>query len=187
MGPGRLCRLIALLAVVAGGCDTPDATGVGPEVDACLVEPDQGEGAWLTLAHFGETVTDGLALKVECGPQGAFMINVIPSVGGFDPDSEWIEFDVSLEVPGFNLGPGGMFYGAQAQPYYVGCDEGEPDAHAALSILVPDGIFDIETLDRRAARLRITARPFSAPPLMVEYAVTLAAENEGDYFFCYGA
>lgn len=173
--------LTVVLGGVLGACAAQSEPG-DPAAETC-VDP-AGDAPWLSLAHYGNEVEDGSSLRVECGPQGVFMISVLPEVGGFSPTAEWMELEVTLEVEGFSSGPDGTFFRDAAWPLYLGCDAG-PEAPPFIPMLVPDAVENVEALNGQPGRLRVTGE-LGAMEIDVEYDVVISAENVGDYFFCYG-
>lgn len=168
--------------VLAGGCDEePEVSSTSvPNVEVCRIGP--GELPSLTLMHYDRVVQPGSDLRIDCGPQGTFMIAVLPDLRGFTADDEWVDLGVRMEVPGADIGSGETFYEDSAWPHYVGCDDDVPNF---VPILVPNGVSDIEALHGLDGTLSISAEVADGT-IEVWFPVLLHARNEGDHFFCYG-
>ena len=85
------------------------------------------------------------------------MIDFRVDVGGVNPAGEEVMFGVTLDVEGFNVGPGGHFFDSQAYPVYVGCEEtdGGLSLNNRIIVFPPDEIADLTVIDGAAMTLSV--------------------------------
>src|SRR5690606_12668502 len=126
-------------------------------------------------------------LAVECGFQGFFMIEINPDLGGFIPFSDYVSFDVTLDVEGFNVDPEGHFAASQFN-IFVGCCEYEYYGcyyqTYTLQLFPPDSIPDLTVIHGAPAQLTVT---MSNPGAPVEQTLELqmwALEDNQEWEFC---
>ena len=112
-----------------------------------------------------EILADGSELQLDCGGQGLLMFPVFPHFGGFVPDNgESVSFDVTLDVEGYNVGPGGHFFSTTNYSHEVNC--AHPDyetygyyngySNAFIAVFPPDSIPDIATVHGKPGVLHVT-------------------------------
>jgi hypothetical protein len=158
-----------------GGAETTDSAGdattsVMPTTTAGdTAEPapvwcngfDPKQPATFAIANDeGVTVVDGTPLQVVCGNQGATMVPIYPHFGGFTPEGDTLDFDVLVDVEGFNIGAGNHFFSRLHYPHDVNCAPMEPFddgySYAFIPVFPPDGIPDIMDLDGVPGTLHVT-------------------------------
>ncbi len=118
-------------------------------------------------------IMNGTPLTVQCGGQGILMIPIYPHFGGFTPTADDVQFDIILDVDGFNLGPNDHFFEATAQPHRIDCGPYSYGyGYSFIPIFPPDGIPDINAIDTASGHLALTlhtpdgALPFAADVVM---------------------
>lgn len=156
------------------GTTTESTTG---ELPCGLSEKPGQDGPWFDLGNLGEPLGD--TLTMECGGQGSLMFFLQTDMGGFTPVDDYVMYDVTLDVPGFDdLSPTGHFFEAQGYPVYVGCGGvGEPDGGfntVGIAMLLPDALTDVHLVDGVEASLHVTLQPPDDDPVAFDATVTLA-------------
>ena len=154
--------------VVTAGEGSYELVGVG---DPALTSPELY--VQLSVGPLGAPLT------MECGGQGALMFFLQTDQGGFLPVDDYVMYDVTFDVPGFDdLSPTGHFYEAQGYPVYVGCGGiGEPDGGfntVGIAMLLPDALTDVHMVDGVEATLHVSLLPPDDEPVVFDATVTLA-------------
>jgi hypothetical protein len=157
--------------------DTSATDSTTGELPCGLSEKPGQDGPWFDLGNLGEPL--GATLTMECGGQGALMFFLQTDQGGFLPVDDYVMYDVTFDVPGFDdLSPTGHFYEAQGYPVYVGCGGiGEPDGGfntVGIAMLLPDALTDVHMVDGVEATLHVSLLPPDDEPVVFDATVTLA-------------
>jgi len=140
---------------------------------------------WLELAHHGIPVEDGITLDLECGLQGLFMLELVPTFGGFEPDDLDVLMDVKVDVDGFNLNPDGHFFNFEEFHFYIGCDVFDGAVGYILPVLLPDTLDDVTELHGAMGQLSVTLYPDGGgDPVTVESSFTINIEVGETWEFC---
>ncbi|MEM7156294.1 MAG: hypothetical protein AAF799_25800 [Myxococcota bacterium] len=164
------------------GSEPPSATTGGPEL--CGVE--DSETPFFVLRHGGSDLPPADAtLRLVCGGQGSFMIDFRVDVGGVNPAGEEVNFGLTLDVEGFNVGPGGHFFDNPAYPVYVGCEENDGGLSVNNRIIVfpPDEIADLTVLD--GATMTLNARMTADDGSQIEFDATgIVSSVQDDSWGC---
>ena len=133
-----------------------------------------------------EILADGSKVTLECGGQGLLMFPIYPSFGGFEPtNGESVAFSVTLDVEGYNVGPGGHFFSTANYSFEVDCSYDTYSygySNSFLAMFPPDAIPDITDVDGKPGVLHVTLH---APGGDVDFAanVIMQATSE-DFGYC---
>lgn len=115
---------------------------------------DLGGGAWFELSHHEMPLAAGDTLTMECGGQGALMLLISTTQGGWLPLEETIYYSVTIDVEGF-VGPTGHFFENTMYGIYVGCDQIDGGfAPSGIAVFPLDGV-DVHMLDGLSATVHI--------------------------------
>jgi len=169
---------------------SPPTTGTTTSgLEICHFGTTGGSGGssdpWLEVAHHGTIVEDGIMLDLECGVQGLFMLELIPTFGGFEPDDLTVAIDMTVDVDGFNLNPDGHFYTIEELPFYIGCDVFDGGVGYILPVIPPDTIEDITELHGAEGQLSVTLYPDGGgDPVTVDSTFTINVEVDEMWEFC---
>ena len=166
---------------------TTEGTTSGLEI--CHLGTTGGSGGstdpWLELDHHGTPVEDGVTLGLECGLQGLFMLELVPTFGGFEPDDEYVSIGMTVDVDGYNLNPDGHFYSVDELPFYIGCDVFDGGISYILAVIPPDTIDDLAELHGAEGQLSVTLYPDGGgAPVTLDRAFTINAEVDEMWEFC---
>lgn len=129
---------------------------------------------------------DGSVLPLECGGQGLLMFPIYPSFGGFEPpNGESVAFSVTLDVEGYNVGPGMHFFSTTNYSFEVDCAYDTYSygySNSFLAMFPPDAIPDLTTVDGKPGVLHVTLH---APggDIAFDANVTMRATEE-DFGYC---
>ncbi|WP_266216610.1 hypothetical protein [Paraliomyxa miuraensis] len=131
----------------------------------------------------GETLVSGGAFPIECGGQGSWMFPLYPQMGGWELASPLLTFAlVEVVVEGFP-GPFGSFYIEQNYLYSLDCggfdtlDGGF--SHDCITVLPPDDIADLGTLDGAPATIHVELEVDGGDPIVIDLVdMTLSAPPE---------
>ena len=139
-------------------------------------------GPWLELYAYGELLVDGATLSLICGGQGTFMFEVRPKFGGFTPASEFVTFDVTLDIDG-HAGPTGHFSSTTPE-IFVACSDEPYDFYIdTFQMLVFDDLASIAELDGLPGHLRVS---FTADgeTITSDIDLTIDAAPSPNWEFC---
>jgi len=129
----------------------------------------------------------GASIALECGGQGAFMVQFRLDIFGVDTmGEEWVPFSVTIDVDGFNDAEGEHFMERSPQ-VYVGCDkiDGGPDP-AYLNLVIPDAITDPTVVDGAAVTVEVVMQPGTADAQTFTTSGTMVAQDDGAWDWCTG-
>lgn len=131
-----------------------------------------------------ESIVNGSTLAAECGGQGTIMIPVFPHFGGFMPAGDSVSFDVTLDIEGFNLGPGGHFFSVMGIGHTVDCAVEETGyggySYSFIPMFPPDGVADINVIDGKPGHLHLTLHtPDGAVPFDADVVMSAAIDQCG--------
>jgi len=140
---------------------------------------------WLELTHKGVAVEDGVAVGLECGLQGLFMLEFVPYFGGFELEDEYVSLSMTVDVDGYNVNPDGHFYSAEELSFYVGCEVFDGGISYIIPVIPSDTIDDLAALDGAAGQISMTMTPDGGgAPVTVESTFTIAAQVDEMWEFC---
>lgn len=80
------------------------------------------EAPWIEVYNGESALADGQAIELIFGGQGSCMFELQPYVGGFIPESDYSEIEVTLDIEGVAPGPGGHFY-SFTHSTFLGCED----------------------------------------------------------------
>jgi hypothetical protein len=112
-----------------------------------------------------DVIMDGSEIQLDCGGQGSLMFPIYPHFGGFIPDNEEsVSFAITLDVEGYNVGPGGHFFETGNYNHEVNCAQVEYETYgyyggysnAFIAIFPPDAIPDITKVHGKPGVLHVT-------------------------------
>ena len=181
---------LVLLAAPVAGCEPDDPgqttdTGEGSEEDS---GGDSGaEVVGFLEVGFGETdftpIEDGGELRVVWGAQGSAMFPMPIRAGGItvpDDPSDYTDerapiLDVTLDVDGEQPGFCGHF--KCVANYTMSFDVMDDGTLQFLyvRVIMPDGV-DVQSLDGKAAHLRVELEPLDSGTLVEEFDLTIVAD-----------
>ncbi len=195
--PLFLTGLQASLGLVLGcallsGCDEPPAgdsdTSSESGEDTGEDSGESGEDVVGFLdVGFGETdftpIVDGGELQVVWGAQGSAMIPLPIRAGGItvpdDPrdytDERAPLLDVTLDIEGEDAGFCGHFKCVSNYPMSFDVLSDGTYEFMYVRVIMPDGI-DVQSLDGKAATLRVELSPIDSGTLVEEFELTVLAE-----------
>ncbi len=166
---------------------TTEGTTTGLEI--CHFGSSGGSGGstdpWLELTHHGTPVEDGVTIGLECGLQGLFMLELVPHFAGFEPEDEFVEISMTVDVDGYNLNPDGHFYSVDKLAFYIGCDVFDGGVGNILAVIPPDTIEDLTALQGAQGALSVTLYPDGGlDPVTVDATFTVDAQVDEMWEFC---
>jgi hypothetical protein len=172
----------------ASGDTTGDASeDTGEDEPELCGVTDSGDTPWFEVRHLGTDLEDGASLHLECGPQGAFMLEFRVALGGFVPDSDIVSFAITISVEGFDIGPGGYFYTTQNYPVFVGCEDedilGLPSQNY-IRIFPPDELADLAQMDGAAVTMSAVMKA-GDEEVPFEMTGTMDAAEDRSWGCCY--
>lgn len=132
-----------------------------------------------------EKIVDGSPLPAECGGQGTLMIPIYPHFGGFMTAEDAVNFDVVLDVDGFNLGPTGHFFEKLGHAHEIDCSAEETYgnyyySYSFIPIFPPDAIPDINAVDGKPGVLKLTLHgPDGDLPFTAKVVISAQIESCG--------
>ena len=141
---------------------------------------------WIELRHRGEPLDPGGTLSLECGFQGSFMFEIVPTFGGFTPAEEYVYFDLWLDIDGHNDNPDGHFYSTGSAPIFVGCMEDtyyDGGFASSFQLILFDRISDFAALDGLPAHFHLEFTG-DGQPVVVDLDLTVAATPDEQWQFC---
>lgn len=141
---------------------------------------------WLELENKAmQPLTGGATLPLECGGQGTFMFGIYPRFGGFEPAGDLLDFDLVVDVEGFNDNPEGHFYSAAPVSYYVSCEQILGGVVGVLPVFPFDNLADLAALDGKPATLHVVMH---APggDVVVDTDAVLSVVKDDSWTFCGG-
>ena len=145
---------------------------------------DDGELELVLRDKDGNTLADGSTLPLECGAQGLFMFGLYPTFGGFTPDSDYIAFDVEVDVEGFNTNPEGHFSSGNYL-YYLGCEPLDGGVSGVVAIFPLDNLPDLAALDGLPAAVHLVlATPDG--DITLDLQLKLSVVKDDSWTFCGG-
>jgi len=133
-----------------------------------------------------EIQPDGSVLPLECGGQGSLMFPIYPSFGGFEPpNGESVAFSVTLDVEGYNVGPGMHFFSTTNYSFEVDCSYDTYSygySNSFLAMFPPDAIPDVTAVDGKPGVLHVTLH---APGGDIAFdANVVMRATEDDFGYC---
>ncbi len=133
-----------------------------------------------------EILADGSVLPLECGGQGSLMFPIYPSFGGFEPpNGESVAFSVTLDVEGYNVGPGMHFFSTTNYSFEVDCSYDTYSygySNSFLAMFPPDAIPDVTAVDGKPGVLHVTLH---APGGDIAFdANVVMRATEEDFGYC---
>lgn len=147
----------------------PTQTGTGSTggIEYCNLgggdESTGAQGPWLEVWHSNQPIADGMTLTLTCGGQGAWMFQLDPFVGGYEPGDEYIYLGAELDLDGYDYNMGHFYYQEnnsirvacyEDSDYYPTGEGGVPDD--IITILLPDELEIMpHVLDGVAGSLRV--------------------------------
>lgn len=169
--------------------ETTTTEGTTTGLELCHFGTTGGSGGstdpWLELDHHGTPVEDGVTLGLECGLQGLFMLELVPTFGGFEPDDEYVSIGMTVDVDGFNVNPDGHFYSVDELSFYIGCDVFDGGVSYILAVIPPDTIEDLAELHGAEGQLSVTLYPDGGgDPVTLDRTFTINAEVDEMWEFC---
>lgn len=163
-----------------------DSSGTGGAA-WCYGYEESEPPAWLELYNKTmEPLTSGATLPLECGGQGIFMFGIYPQFGGFAPtDTDILDFDLVVDVEGYNTNPDGHFYNVSPIGYYVSCEMIIGGVVGVLPVFPLDSVPNVTDLDGKPATVKVVMH---APDgdVTVETDVVLSAVKDDTWTFCGG-
>ncbi len=170
-----------------------DPTGDGdgePTQMWCGLTEDGPDEPWFSLTQFGATLEQGGDLAVECGFQGFFMIEVSPAIGGFIPESDHVNFQVTLDVEGYNVGPNNHFAASDFNIFVACCDDSYYDycyyETSSFQMFPPDSIADLSDIHGAPAQLEVTMNATGGPVTQTLDVNMWAMDQDMQWQFCSG-
>ncbi len=167
-----------------------DGDGDGEPAEQWCGLSEGPEQPWFSLAQFGMPLEPGGELAVECGFQGFFMVEIRPTLGGFIPTSDSVNFEVTLDVEGYNQGPNGHFAVDDFNIYVACCDDDEPynyDCYYLIKtfqLFPPDSIDDLSVIHGAPAQLEVTMNTPQGPISQTLDVSMWAMELGDEWQFC---
>ena len=145
------------------------------------------DGAPYLVLHdrLGAELKNGGILPLECGAQGVFMFGLYPTFGGFVPPGDILDFQLVVDVEGFNNNPEGHFYSANPVGYYVSCDPVLGGVLGVLPVFPLDNLANLMDLDGKPAKVHVIM-PTGDEPVAVDLDLTLSVVPGDDWMFCGG-
>lgn len=133
-----------------------------------------------------EIQPDGSLLPLECGGQGLLMFPIYPSFGGFEPaNGESVAFSVTLDVEGYNVGPGMHFFSTTNYSFEVDCAYDTYSygySNSFLAMFPPDAIPDVTAVDGKPGVLHVTLH---APGGDIAFDANVVMKaTEEDFGYC---
>ncbi|KIG14324.1 hypothetical protein DB30_06926 [Enhygromyxa salina] len=172
----------------AEGVDSNTGDGDPPE-DWCGLSEGPSE-PWFQVYQGQELLGGGSDLRVECGFQGFFMLETDPQLGGFIPESEEVEFHVTLDVEGYNVGPNGHFAESDFNIYVACCEETYEYSYECyylqtrFQLFPPDQIDDLSVIHGLPGTLSVTMQAPEGPVEQVLDVQMWAVEQNSEWEFC---
>lgn len=179
---------LALGCALLTGCDEPPTEGEDTGEDTGGESSESGEDIVGFLeVGFGETdftpIEDGGELQVVWGAQGSAMIPLPIRAGGItvpdDPrdytDERAPLLDVTLDIEGEDAGFCGHFKCVSNYPMSFDVLSDGTYEFMYVRVIMPDGV-DVQSLDGKAATLRVELSPIDSGALVQEFDLTILAE-----------
>ena len=195
---GALLPLLSVLAscTTAGSDDegaSNDTSGgsstTGSEDQFCGLSDQGPDAPWFELYERNTSLDEMGTLYLECGPQGSFMFEIDPVIGGLIPEGDYVPFQAELDVDGFNVLSSGHFSEADFEIFVGCCAYAEYDPYACfyetytLILFPPDQLMDKSVLHGATGTLHVT---MTAPDEIVErdFDIDLWAIDDGTWEYC---
>jgi hypothetical protein len=119
------------------------------------------DSPWLELTQGDLPLTPGSSLELICGGQGGVMFLIEAWFGAFAPTAYSVPMTVSMDVPGFPVGPSGQFFLQEGQ-LDLNCTADSPEGVLIL-ILPPDSIEDPYALQGASGTVNVTIETPEGP------------------------
>lgn len=168
-------------SATTGGSSTTGSSTTGASTTGAPTSGGEGycdfnDGAqvpFLNLNSVKGPLDEGAIWPLECGGQGLWMFGIYPVVGGWDPMSMKITFNVVVDVEGFNTNPAGHFFSGPVG-YYIGCEDLIGGVTGVIPVLPPDDLTDLAALNGLPATVHVEIDG-GGTPLVVDTSVILSA------------
>ncbi|MCA9688498.1 MAG: hypothetical protein R3A51_05645 [Nannocystaceae bacterium] len=148
------------------------------------------ETPWIEVTNEGAPLMDGQTLRLQCGFQGFFMFEVHPYVGGFEPDMEYSDLEVALDIEGYNNDPDGHFWSRDSYGTFIGCEDPDYSYSGSYTYtvqMIPDDeLPDKTVLDGLPAHLEITLHTPDDQSASISAELVVQAVDDGSWEFCLG-
>ncbi len=176
----------------AGTTEGTATTGEEPQLCEFGTTGDSGgsEEPWLEVLNEGEPIADGQSLVLVCGFQGLFMFELRPYVGGYEPDSDYSDLDVTLEIAGYPENPQGHVW-QDNYGTFIGCEESDTYSTYVtytytIQIILDDEIPDKAVLDGVPAKLTVGMNTPDQQTVEVSADLVISAVEDEMWMFCAG-
>ncbi|MCA9717750.1 MAG: hypothetical protein H6713_31400 [Myxococcales bacterium] len=182
-------------ATTAGtGATTAGTTGAEEQFCKLGTTGDStgSDAPWLEVINDGEPLADGQPLTLICGFQGSFMFEVRPYVGGYEPDSDYSDLDVTLEIAGYPEAPDGHLWQLNDYGTFIGCEDSDTDYSTyvtytyTIQLLLDDEIPDKAVLDGVGATLTVVMNTPDQQTVEVSADLVISAVEDPMWEFCAG-
>ncbi len=171
---------------------TTATTGEEPQFCELGTTGDSGgsEEPWIELLNDDEPIADGQPLVLVCGFQGSFMFELRPYVGGYEPDSEYSDLDVTLEIAGYPEQPEGHLW-QNNYGTFIGCEDSDTYSTYVtytytIQIILDDEIPDKSVLDGVPATLTVVMNTPDQQTAEVSADLVISAVEDDMWMFCEG-
>ncbi|MEM6989951.1 MAG: hypothetical protein AAF721_05625 [Myxococcota bacterium] len=161
----------------------PVSTSTGG-VPLCGVADGDAPGFTL-IGDDGPLPGSDAAIGVECGGQGAFMLNFDVTIAGIDTmGEEWVPFDVTIDVGDYDI-TGGHFIDRNVE-IYVGCADDFQSDPTQFNLVLPDAVADPVELEGLPITMAFVMMPGTPAEVTFQTEGTLSASGQPGWDWCYG-
>ncbi len=181
MPSARWLALTLLLALGASGCAPEQHCNLGTTGDS-----GGAEGPWLEVYNQSAPLADGQTLNLVLGGQGFCMFELETYVGGYEPQSEYSELDVTLEIEGLEGPAGAPTISYEGYQTFIGCEDPRADEYGfdlyVKTIQLITEEWTDEQLEGKSARLSVTMNTPAGERVSVAADLVIATNGCGSGF-----